>query len=97
MDTGNSEIQQYQEIISDNLKKKGSVGKEDFLTYSLLGEGSYGKVVLVKKKSNGQQYAMKILKKKEIEKRNQVGHTMAERRILEAIDHPFIVKMDYAF
>jgi protein-serine/threonine kinase len=40
---------------------------------------------------------MKILKKKEIEKKNQVRHTMTERRILEALDSPFIVKMDYAF
>jgi hypothetical protein len=40
---------------------------------------------------------MKILKKKEIEKRNQVRHTMTERRILEALDNPFIVKLDYAF
>lgn len=73
------------------------MGKEDFVTYSLLGEGSYGKVVLVKKKDSGKQYAMKILKKKMIEQRNQVEHTMSERRILEAINHPFIVKMDYAF
>lgn len=77
--------------------KKGKVSKEDFATYSLLGEGSYGKVVLVKKKDTGKQYAMKILKKKMVEQRNQVEHTMSERRILEAINHPFIVKMDYAF
>jgi serine/threonine protein kinase len=32
-----------------------------------------------------------------IEQRKQLEHTMSERRILEAIDHPFIVKMDYAF
>jgi serine/threonine protein kinase len=54
-------------------------------------------VVLVKKKTTGKQYAMKILKKKMIEQRNQVEHTMSERRILEALDHPFVVKMDYAF
>jgi hypothetical protein len=43
----------YQEIIEENTAKKGRVTKDDFITYALLGEGSYGKVVLVKKKSNG--------------------------------------------
>ena len=49
---------------------------------SVIGKGSYGKVVLVKKKDNGKMYALKVLKKAEIVKRNQVEHTMAERRIL---------------
>jgi len=64
---------------------------------SVIGKGSYGKVVLVKKKDNGKMYALKVLKKAEIVKRNQVEHTMAERRILENIRHPFVVKMDFAF
>ena len=40
---------------------------------------------------------MKVLKKSEILRRNQVEHTMTERRILGTVRHPFIVKMDYAF
>jgi len=63
----------------------------------VIGKGSYGKVVLVKKKNTGQLYAMKVLKKAEIIRRNQVEHTMTERRILEKIKHPFIVRMDFAF
>jgi serine/threonine protein kinase len=89
--------QQYQDIITNQQKKTGSVNKYDFETISVIGKGSYGKVVLVKKKDNGHLYAMKILKKAEIIRRNQVEHTMTERRILENIKHPFIVKMDYAF
>ena len=49
---------------------------------SVLGKGSYGKVMLVKKKDTGQLYALKVLKKAEIVRRNQVEHTMTERRIL---------------
>ena len=40
---------------------------------------------------------MKVLKKKHIRKQNQVAHTIAERRILERMQHPFIVKLKYAF
>ena len=64
---------------------------------SVIGKGSYGKVLLVKKNDTGKLYALKILKKAEIIRRNQVEHTMTERRILESIRHPFIVRMDYAF
>lgn len=56
---------------------------------TVIGKGAYGKVVLVKKKEkdpakqeSGELYAMKVLKKSEILRRNQVEHTMTERRIL---------------
>ena len=46
----------------------------------------------------GKIYAMKVLKKATIV-RNQkdTAHTKAERNILEAVKHPFIVDLIYAF
>ena len=64
---------------------------------SVIGKGAYGKVILVEKKDTKVLYAMKVLKQAEIIRRNQVEHTMTERRILENVNHPMIVKMDYAF
>jgi serine/threonine protein kinase len=52
---------------------------------------------MVKKNDENQVYAMKVLKKKQMIKRNQVEHIKAERKIMELIDHPFIVKLKYAF
>ena len=40
---------------------------------------------------------MKILNKKEVEKRNQRIHTKAERSILENMNSPFITQLNYAF
>jgi serine/threonine protein kinase len=70
---------------------------EDFETISLLGKGAFAKVVLVRKKSNGLNYAMKILKKREITRRNETQHIHSERQILASVDSHFIVKLKYAF
>ncbi len=45
---------------------------EDFELLKVLGRGSFGKVMQVRKKSNNKIYAMKILKKRAIVARNQV-------------------------
>jgi serine/threonine protein kinase len=63
----------------------------------VIGTGAYGKVLLVKKKGDNELYAMKVLKKKFIRKNKQVQHTWNERKILESINNPFILKMRYAF
>ena len=40
---------------------------------------------------------MKILKKEYLKKRRQVERTQTERKVLQAVNHPFIMKMHYAF
>ena len=67
---------------------------------SVLGKGAYGKVILVRKKrghDQGQMFAMKTLKKQQLIKLQQVENTKTERRILARVDHPFIVKLHYAY
>ena len=70
---------------------------EDFKHLKVLGQGSFGKVVLVKNETNNKLYAMKILDKKYIVQKKQVNHTQTERVLLEKLKHPFIVRLNYAF
>mmetsp|Transcript_66712 Transcript_66712/g.150646 ORF Transcript_66712/g.150646 Transcript_66712/m.150646 type:complete len:366 (-) Transcript_66712:233-1330(-) len=71
---------------------------DDFTLLKVLGQGSYGKVVLVKHQSKPDTvYAMKMLKKEHIALRNQVAHTKTERNVLETVLHPFIVTLHFAF
>jgi len=51
----------------------------------------------VRKKDDGKIYAMKVLRKDAIIARKQVAHTKAEKSILQKIQHPFIVNLNYAF
>lgn len=63
----------------------------------MVGKGSFGKVMQVKKKDTGAIYAMKVLKKDHLIKRKQVAHTKTERKVLASIDHPFVVSLRFAF
>ena len=70
---------------------------DDFILVRVIGKGSYGKVMLVRHKNDGTVYAMKMLRKDNVVKRNQVEHTKTERNVLESVSHPFIVNLAYAF
>jgi serine/threonine protein kinase len=70
---------------------------EDFTLIRVIGKGSFGKVTLVRKKTNSMIFAMKILSKSHLIKRKQVEHTKTERRVLSVVSHPFIVGLHYAF
>ncbi len=63
----------------------------------MLGKGTFGEVYLVKERSNGKEFALKILRKKEILENNMYKYAITERNILEIADHPFIIKLYKAF
>ena len=48
------------------------LGPEDFIKLRLLGKGDVGRVYLVRKKDTDELYAMKVLKKEDMIKRNKV-------------------------
>ncbi|KAI6170180.1 hypothetical protein M3Y98_01212900 [Aphelenchoides besseyi] len=70
---------------------------DDFDRIKTLGTGSFGRVMLVKHKQSEVYFAMKILDKQKVVKLKQVEHTLNEKRILQAIDFPFLVNMQYSF
>ncbi len=76
---------------------KRRVTIDDFELLKVVGKGSFGKVLLVRKKDSGKVYAMKMLSKPNVVKRRQVHHTITERKVLSYTRHPFIVTLHYAF
>ena len=61
---------------------KASTTIDDFSLLSVLGKGSYAKVVLVRKKDNQKVYALKILKKTNVQKKMQQSKVIDEKQIL---------------
>jgi len=84
-----------------DLSRRGPAAPQDFELRKVLGKGGYGKVFQVRKLTGddkGKIFAMKVLKKATIVRNSKdTAHTKAERNILEAVKHPFIVDLLYAF
>ncbi|KAJ0047506.1 hypothetical protein Pint_15349 [Pistacia integerrima] len=95
------------EIISEK-----KIGPGDFEILRVVGQGAFGKVFQVRKKvdrddinggdSDGDGdgdgiYAMKVMRKETIIKKNHVDYMKAERDILTKVMHPFIVQLRYSF
>ncbi|TYJ42476.1 hypothetical protein E1A91_A03G092800v1 [Gossypium mustelinum] len=81
---------------------KPKIGPEDFEILRVVGQGAFGKVFQVRKKGRNDEdgdglFAMKVMKKVTIIKKNHVDYMRAERDILTKVVHPFIVQLRYSF
>jgi serine/threonine protein kinase len=76
-----------------------TIGKSltDYTLLKVIGRGTFGKVMLVRSKLDNKFYALKCLKKLDIEEMRYEHLIKAEKRVLEKIDHPFIIKLFLTF
>ncbi|QLQ78125.1 hypothetical protein HG537_0A03720 [Torulaspora globosa] len=70
---------------------------EDFDLLKVIGKGSFGKVMQVRKKDTQKIYALKAIRKSYIISKSEVTHTLAERTVLARVDCPFIVPLKFSF
>lgn len=78
-------------------ERRRPMSEADFDMISIIGRGAFGEVMLVKHKKNGSYYAMKKLRKADMQRKEQINHAWSERHVLVAADHPFVCKLCYAF
>ncbi|ORY82673.1 hypothetical protein BCR37DRAFT_392874 [Protomyces lactucae-debilis] len=71
---------------------------KDFEIIKPISKGAFGSVYLSKKKTTGDYYAIKVLKKADMIAKNQVTNIKAERAIMMAqTESPFIAKLFFTF
>ncbi|CAG0914624.1 unnamed protein product [Notodromas monacha] len=87
----------------DNPTAAGFIGKQhrghlsDYLLIRTIGTGSFGRVVLARRRADNQPFAVKILRKAKVVSSRQVGHTLDEKRLLHAVDNHFLVRLHDSF
>ena len=71
---------------------------KDFDIIKPVSKGAFGSVFLAKKKTTGDYYAIKVLKKADMIAKNQITNVKAERMILmKQAESPFVVKLYFTF
>eukprot|EP00049_Salpingoeca_infusionum_P009717 m.165060 g.165060 ORF g.165060 m.165060 type:complete len:517 (+) comp14418_c0_seq1:373-1923(+) len=84
-------------VALETVTSKPKVGMEDFKIISVIGKGSFGKVMVVEKLDTGRAYALKKLNKTYLRDKGEIEHTMSERKILEQHSSPFLVSLKFSF
>lgn len=70
---------------------------DHFQVMRAIGKGSFGKVCIVKRKSNDQMYAMKYMNKRKCLENEAIQNVIREIQILSVLDHPFIINLKFSF
>lgn len=85
------------ELSQASSRSTRKVSLNDFQLVQVIGKGAFGKVSLIRKKSDQKLYAMKAIEKCDLFDDKRIDSARCERRVLENVSHPFIAKMHFAF
>ena len=78
--------------------RQESLTIEQFDLLKVIGKGSFGKVMQVRKKDTQRVYALKTIRKANIASRpGEITHILAERTVLALVNNPFIVPLKFSF
>ncbi|KAI8016159.1 putative serine/threonine protein kinase IRE4 [Camellia lanceoleosa] len=70
---------------------------DDFEIIKPISRGAFGKVFLARKRTTGDLFAIKVLKKLNMIRKNDIEGILAERNILITVRNPFVVRFFYSF
>jgi cGMP-dependent protein kinase len=76
-----------------------NIAQEELVKIKILGEGTFGRVYLVhaKRSTYASHYALKVQQKHVIDELKQKKNIMNEKKIMEILDHPFILRLEACF
>ena len=82
---------------ADEPGNASEVCAKDLNGIRMLGQGSYGKVTLVRHNQTGKTFALKQLTREKIERLEQQKHVQSEKELLEDVNHPFVCNLVRTF
>jgi tRNA A-37 threonylcarbamoyl transferase component Bud32 len=78
-------------------QRKGKTSIHDFEIIKRISRGAYGKVYLARKTKTDDLYALKVIRKSDMIRKNMVSQVLTERHILSLSKNQFVVRLFYAF
>ncbi len=81
----------------DEAARAATLQVEDINAITVLGEGSYGKVTLVRHETTGKTYALKQITKEHIIRMKQTHHIRTELDVLRMVNHVFVCNLIRTF
>ncbi|XP_047339412.1 probable serine/threonine protein kinase IREH1 isoform X2 [Impatiens glandulifera] len=106
VDTSNSMMDEDAPLEDDVLRSlrtspvhpsKDRTSIDDFEIIKPISRGAFGRVFLAKKRTTGDLFAIKVLRKADMIRKNAVESILAERDILISVQNPFVVRFFYSF
>jgi tRNA A-37 threonylcarbamoyl transferase component Bud32 len=70
---------------------------QDFQLLKPISKGAFGKVYVARKKTTMDLYAIKVIRKSDMIKKNMVDAVLTEKFALSILDNPYVVKLYYSF
>jgi tRNA A-37 threonylcarbamoyl transferase component Bud32 len=93
-DTSSTHINLEDNDLFDSAER---VNIKSFNVISKIGIGAFGSIFKVEHMSTGKIYAMKAISKKYLSRSKQLKYAKTESKILRIVNHPFVIRMCYAF
>ncbi|KAG8457396.1 hypothetical protein KFE25_011327 [Diacronema lutheri] len=91
------EIRQREDLARQAVVGATGLAFHDLELLSVLGEGSFGRVKLVRHRPTNRALALKCLRKGQLIKYKQVEHVLGEKAVMLACKHPFVVRLEAVF
>ena len=82
---------------ADQPGNSSEIRAQDLSGLRMLGQGSYGKVTLVRHNQTGKTYALKQITRAKVEKMEQQFHVQSEKLLMENVNHPFVCNLVRTF
>ena len=91
-----TEVRSYR-FLSQRLRAARPSPLQEYTLLAILGSGSFGHVYLAQHNETTRFYALKILSKRRMRAKKVIQYTLTEKRILQSLTHPFIVRVHRVF
>ena len=81
----------------DPISAWGSVCMDDFEILKPISKGAFGRVYLARKNESGELFAIKVMRKADLVRKNMVESARNERNILAMTNNPFVIRFFFSF